>query len=107
MKMNRLILGLSVILAILLIPKVSTSNGTNPDTIVLSKANLLVLDGEVNGESTSAIIAKAKELDAAMNGKFSRLMGPQKPLYLFVNSPGGGIQSGLELIEALQVLVVP
>jgi ATP-dependent Clp protease protease subunit len=101
MKMNRLILGLSVILAILLIPKVSTSSGINPDTIVLSKGNLLVLDGEVSGESTSALIAKAKELDAAMNKGLKGLVGPQKPLYLFINSPGGVIQSGLELIEAL------
>ena len=63
MKINKILLGLLVILTVVLFPRVSVSNNTDASqTIVLSKTNLLVLDSEVNGESTSTIIAKAKQL---------------------------------------------
>jgi ATP-dependent Clp protease protease subunit len=101
-KLSKVILGLLVVLTIVLIPKVSVSasNDNKPETVVLSENNLLVLNTEVNGESTAAIIAKAKELDAKLAKR--EYLGAKKPLYLFLNSPGGSIQSGLELIEALQ-----
>jgi ATP-dependent Clp protease protease subunit len=101
-KLSKVILGLLVVLTIVLIPKVSVSasNDNKPETVVLSENNLLVLNTEVNGESTGAIIAKAKELDAKLAKR--EYLGTKKPLYLFLNSPGGSIQSGLELIEALQ-----
>jgi len=101
-KVNKIILTLLVILTVVLVPKVSVSasNDAKPETVILSEKNLLILNSEVNGESTSAIIAKAKELDAKLAKK--EYLGKKAPLYPFLNSPGGSIQSGLELIEALQ-----
>ena len=101
-KLNKIVLALLVILTVVSVPKVSVSapNDNKPEIAVLTRDNLLVLGGEVNGESTSTIISKAKELDAKL-AKGERF-GKKAPLYLFLNSPGGSIQSGLELIEALK-----
>lgn len=99
--MNKLIAGLLVLLLFVLAPRLSASNDAT-GTIVLSKSNTVVLNGEVNGDSTSAVIAKAKDLDGALTkakGKFGK---DDKPLYLFLDTPGGSIQSGLEMIEALK-----
>lgn len=93
---------LIVVVGISSFPKTSVSKDNSPETVTLSKSNLLVLGGEVNGESTSDIISKAKQLDDKLNSGKARLLGNKDPLYLFLNSPGGSIQSGLELIEALK-----
>ena len=98
---SKFVLGLLVVLAIVFAPKISSSKDNSPETVFLSKNNLLMLNSEVEGASTSAIIAKAKELDAAYSGLKEKASGAKKPLYLFLNTPGGSIQSGLELIEAL------
>jgi ATP-dependent Clp protease protease subunit len=74
------------------------------ETIVLSKDNLIVLNGEVNGENSGAVIAKAKELDAKLSGVLSK---GNKPIYLFLYTPGGSVQYGLEMIEALKGLGRP
>lgn len=99
-KMKKLALIVLLGLGVTLIPKNSISQGNNsPDlspTVVLTSKNLLVLNGEVNGESTSAVISKAKDL---CQGK---MFGPKPTLNLFLNTPGGGIQPGLEMIEALK-----
>lgn len=93
-------------LGVLLIPKMSISQGkSSPDitpTVTLTSKNLLVLNGEVNGDSTSAVISKAKELCQVTPVK--KLFGQKPTLVLFINSPGGNIQSGLELDEALKGL---
>ena len=100
MKLKKIVVALLVILAIVLVPKPSVSKDNSPETVTLSKSNTLVLNSEVDGESTSAIIANAKELDGALSSK--EFTSKKKHLYLFLNTPGGSIQSGLELIEALQ-----
>lgn len=107
MATNKYIVGLFVVLTAALIPLSSLSKNTTPDTVILSKENTLVLDAEVNGESTSAVIAKAYELDDALNAGAGRLLPNSKPLYLFLNTPGGSIQAGLEMIEALKGLGRP
>jgi ATP-dependent protease ClpP protease subunit len=100
-KKNKFLIGVFVLLAaVLLVPSMSVSKDAQSDTIILSKSNLLLLNSQVEGESTGMIIAKAKELDNALNSK--RIFANKKPLYLFLNTPGGDIQSGLELIEALK-----
>ena len=98
---SKFVLGLLVVLAIVFAPKISSSKDNSPETVVLSKNNLLMLNSEVNGDSTSTVIAKAKELDSAFAGLKEKASGTKQPLYLFLNTPGGSIQSGLELIEAL------
>lgn len=65
------------------------------DLIVLSKDNTIVLSGVIEGETASVVISEAKDLNK------STLFGKKKPIYLFVNTPGGSIQTGLEMIEAL------
>ena len=100
MKVNKIVVGLLVILAAIVAPNVLASKDSNSNVIILTKDNLLTLNSEVNGDSVSAVIAKAKSLDAKLSGK--RFNKKDSPLYLFLNTPGGSIQSGLELIEDLQ-----
>lgn len=92
-----------VILALATILPTSHLSGDETETIVLSKNNTIVLNSEVNGESVGSVISKAKSLENEVNlGLRNRFrMGEKKPLYLFLNTPGGSIQSGLEMIEAL------
>lgn len=66
----------------------------NDNIVVLSKNNTIVLSGEVNGENASQVIVQARDLSA---GRFKN----KTPIYLFTNTPGGSIQTGLEIIEAL------
>jgi ATP-dependent Clp protease protease subunit len=75
-------------------------NNKDSDPIVLSKNNIIVLNTEVNGESVSSVISQARALQTASFQK-------DKPLYLFLNTPGGDIQTGLELIEALKGMKRP
>ena len=112
MKMNKVVLGLLIFLVVALSRNgisgqtgatgASGQGNNGIETVVLSSSNVLILNSEVNGESTSAIIAGAKKLDNALNAGIGKLVTNNKPLYLFLNTPGGSIQSGLELIEALK-----
>lgn len=99
-----------VALGVLLLPlSVSKNESTNNETVVLTSENVIVLNSQVDGESTSAVISKAKELDSGLasglKGKLGLSSG--KPLFLFLNTPGGSIQSGLEMVEALRGLGRP
>jgi len=98
-----LILG--VLLAMIPVSSLSSSAKTadGPEVVVLTSQNTIILNSEVNGESVSKVISQAKKLDLALSGLKERASG-KKPLYLFLNSPGGSIQAGLELIEAMQGL---
>ena len=91
---NKLIAGLLVTLALICLPLTSSSKGNEPKTITLTSSNLLVLNGVVNGETVGPLITKAKQLDDAL--------GRNKHIYLYINSPGGEVQTGMELIEALK-----
>jgi ATP-dependent Clp protease, protease subunit len=76
----------------------TSSDGEAKDVLVLSKDNIIVLNEPVMPDSTAKIISQAMELDGAKT---------KKPIYLFLLTPGGSIQSGLELIEALSGLKRP
>lgn len=67
--------------------------------LVLSEENTLVLDQDFNGSSVSALIEKAKEIDSKLPNNH--------PIYLFLYTPGGSIQDGLELYEAFRGLNRP
>lgn len=106
MKMNKIVLGLLIILTVVLVPRLSVSKTAgNSETVVLSASNTLVLNSEVNGDSVGELMLKAKQLDSKLSGHLGG--DSQKPLYLFLDTPGGSIQSGLELIEAFQGLGRP
>jgi ATP-dependent Clp protease protease subunit len=103
--MSKILLVLAVVVGIVAMPQVlaskSNDSKSNVETVILSKSNLLLINSEIDGGSTSVVIAAAKKLDSELG---SSVLGAKKPLYLFLNTPGGSIQSGLELIEALQGL---
>lgn len=97
MKFNKLAAaGFAVVLAVVLIPLVSVSKDNSPKVLLLDKSNLLVLNSEVNGDSVGPLITKARELDSKL--------GYGKHILLYLNSPGGSVKSGLELIEAMKGL---
>jgi len=99
MKTNKLILGV-VAAIVLFLPTVGDSSaGEGAKHIVLSKDNTLSLSGEITAFSVADLIEKAKKL-CSNRGVFQK----NKSLHLFVNSPGGEIQSGLEGIDALNGL---
>lgn len=90
------IVGVAVLLPV---SSMSKTKQESADFITLSKSNTISLNSQVDGESTTAIISQAKDLDAALSSGF--LSDKKAPIYLFLNTPGGSIQSGLEMIEAL------
>jgi ATP-dependent Clp protease protease subunit len=67
--------------------------------IILTKDNTIVLNEAFTGSSASALIGKAKEMDSTLPADY--------PIYLFLNTPGGSIQAGLEIIEFLKGLNRP
>lgn len=110
MKKSKFTLGLVVLGLLALIPINSSSQDNSvPESIVLTKDNTLILNSEVNGESVSAVIAKAKELDANLSNRLKNPLngGKNVRLRLFLNTPGGSIQAGMELKEALKGLGRP
>ena len=102
--MKKLVFTILLGLGVVLTPQYSNSQANNASdltpTVTLTSQNLLVLNGEVNGETTSAVISKAKEL--CQIGPTRKLFGQKPTLKLFINTPGGSIQAGLEMIEALK-----
>lgn len=108
MKVSKLAVLVSAVL-LALVPLTTLSKDKSPDVIVFSQDNLLILNTEVSGESVGKIMQAAKELDSKLSGPHGvkDLMGKKKPLYLFLNTPGGSIQAGLELIDTLHGLGRP
>jgi ATP-dependent protease ClpP protease subunit len=103
MKVSKIaVVALFVMLVGVFTPKLSVSKDNDSETIVLSSDNTMVLNTEVDGDSTSKIIALARDLD--IKASRHELLNNKKTLYLFLNTPGGSIQSGLEMIEALKGL---
>lgn len=100
--MKKLISSL-VAIAIILIGSFSlaTPESAKP-LIVLTKNNTLVLNEQVNFESTAKLIVHARELDNEFFSEYTK-----KPIYLFLNTPGGDIQAGLELTQVLSALNRP
>ncbi len=108
-KIKKTVVGLVALLLTMSVPLRAFSHSDskdNDDTIVLSKDNLITLSTEIDGESTAQVLSTAKELDNALSKK-EGLFSKKKHLRLFLNSPGGSIQSGLEMIEGLQGLGRP
>jgi ATP-dependent Clp protease protease subunit len=100
MKVSKKIAVFAVLLLGVILFPLSLTKPSNNSQVVLSKSNLVVLSGEVEGELSGRVISEAKALDA------SRLSSG-KPIYVFMNTPGGSIQTGLEMIEALKGLNRP
>jgi ATP-dependent Clp protease, protease subunit len=104
MKLSKVVLGLAIASVVALLPFTSDSKQEKDKAqVVISADNVIVLNGEVNGDTVAQVISKAKELDAALSSSLSsKVVSDNKPLYLFLNTPGGSIQAGLEMLEALK-----
>lgn len=109
MKISKYVMTLAVLGLVSILPASSlSSSSSKTESVILSKDNVIVLNTQVDGESTAAVISKAKELDSALSSNLKEKCGSaKKPLYIFLNTPGGSIQSGLEMIEALNGLGRP
>jgi len=104
MKISKLALvAMMVFLGIFFFPLNSLSKEKSKEnTIVLSKSNTVVLNGEIEGETVGEVIAQARKLTEKRG-----FLKSKEHIYLFMNTPGGSIQSGLELVEALKGLSRP
>lgn len=77
-------------------PETSAASKTSAGKIVLTSDNVVVLDTDFNEFSTANLAQVAKSLDAKLPSG--------EPLYLVIDSPGGLIDAGLNLIENLNAL---
>jgi ATP-dependent Clp protease protease subunit len=94
MKMSKFGIIFLVIAGIFLFPFAKVSGVPKEEVVVLTDSNTVVLTGVIEGESVAKVIVKVKELNQL------HFVG-SKPIYLFLNTPGGEIQTGLEMLEAL------
>lgn len=99
--------------ALVLTPQASKSSGAKAaqasvKRLVLSKDNTIILNDAIEGGSVSEVITKAKALDNAGDGYLGTVGIKKKdPIYVFLRTPGGEIQTGLEMLEALKGLNRP
>jgi ATP-dependent protease ClpP protease subunit len=79
----------------------STSVFAGPKTYkaTLTSENTIFINGAVTPESVAKVVAAAKQLDSPTPSK--------EPLYLVLNTGGGDIDAGIEMIENLQRLNRP
>jgi ATP-dependent protease ClpP protease subunit len=110
MKMKtKIMLGALAIAILASLPLASVSKGSaksDSHKIVLTSDNVIVLGDVIGGDTVAAVITKAKELDTSGN-LLGKVGISRKPIYLYVRSPGGEIQTGLEMLEALKGLNRP
>lgn len=105
---NKAALGFVMALVLAVVPfNALSAKDVKSDNVVLTKGNVIILNTEVDGESTSAVISQAKKLDAELSDLRERVGGAKAPIYIFLNTPGGSVQAGLEMIEALRGLNRP
>jgi ATP-dependent Clp protease protease subunit len=76
-----------------------TKSEAKSETITLSKSNTLVLNDEVNDETVAKITATALAMDEKLDDG--------DVIYLVLNTPGGSVTAGLELIDNLKALGRP
>jgi ATP-dependent Clp protease protease subunit len=69
------------------------------DVITLNASNTIVLDAEVNGDSEGQLLAMALSTDKQLR--------PGDPIYLYLQTPGGSVTAGEEIIEVLHGLGRP
>lgn len=76
-----------------------SAGAVEKETVTLTKDNTLVLDQAFSGSSTTKLMEQATAMDASLPSGY--------PMYLFLYTPGGSIQAGLELFEFLEGLNRP
>lgn len=96
-------MGVTILALLAIVPLASSAKDKQPKKLILTSKNTLVLDDVIDGSSVPKIIVKAR----ALNKDGSGMLKGRNPILLFVRSPGGEIQTGLELLEALKGLDRP
>ena len=71
----------------------------NAGDLTLSRDNTLILNGPITRASVSSLIERGREIDSISKSEY--------PIYLFINSPGGRIGPGLELVDFLSSINRP
>ena len=66
------------------------------NVVVLSEENTVVLHSVMTDDTTSKVLAEILEKDASL--------AAGKPIYLFLDSPGGSVVAGLDMIQGIQGL---
>lgn len=62
--------------------------------VVLKENNTIVLSDEVNAMTVAKVLEQARDLDSKLK--------KGEPLYLILNTPGGSVSDGLELVDMLK-----
>lgn len=71
----------------------------NAKDVILTNSNTIVLNDQVDSASVSQVMQEVQKLDSTIKSG--------EPIYLFLNTPGGSIQDGLELMEYLNSINRP
>lgn len=101
-KTMKFTLGLMLVALLVTVP----AQAAAVKKIVLTSDNTLSLNDAVTGASVAEVITKAKELDS--DNLYGAVTGKNRePIYFFLRTPGGSIQAGLEMFEALNGLNRP
>ena len=102
--MNLKIKSLLAIVALVAVtyPAMSDGNTSSSKNLILTKDNLVILNSEINGESVAKTSSELLRLDRKASA-----FGKQEPIYLYLYSPGGSIQDGLELFETTKGMKRP
>ena len=94
--MSKKTMILGTLLSLILIVVGLNINAKSSSQLVLSEDNTLVLNTDVNDTIVAELTEKALKMDEDLPS--------DEPIYLVLNTPGGSIVSGLELIDNLKSL---
>ena len=88
-----------IIVAVAVVALFSINSEAQQKQIVLNESNTIVLNQQVSFMSVPSIIQKALDLESADSSS--------EPIYLVLDTPGGSVEAGLHLIQALQSIDRP
>jgi ATP-dependent Clp protease protease subunit len=92
MKLNKLL----AMLALCVVPFGTHANETKPKLLTLTKRNTVVLRGAVSATSVAELQVELLAMSAKLKSN--------ETIYLVLDTPGGSVSAGLELIDFAQAL---
>ncbi len=84
---------MKILIAVMMFFALTLTAHAKKKEIVLSSDNVIVLKSAFNDQSVTELMKKAKDLDSKLESGY--------PIFLFLYTPGGSIEAGLELFEFL------
>lgn len=98
--MKQFVLVMMMVFAFIVNAKAAPAKAVvSTNEITLTADNSVNFNEDFNGKSVSELIERIKKLDSALKSNY--------PIYLFLDTPGGSIQSGLELFQFIKSLNRP